>query len=307
MNKSLTIQILKRTKLYFGLRTLACLINRVAYLLMPLIFGLSINHLVKGDYNGAFNFAIIGLVIGLIAKGSQLCKTYTWFLLSNKLTHEYTKIAGEKLFEKTKVDKHGEVLNVLTNDITVMSDFIPRMIRIWMRSIDLIFIFVYFYLVGFYFGFSATIAMLLCLAILYLAQDKIKSVNQEFLIASDKRISFVDKVINKRKSQEIPTKERLKDLVLDFAKKRTSQHLTEWTVKQLVEAIIETFRWGSVILSIYLFANGNIEIGVIVVLYGYYTSLNNSFKDLSELIITVNQWRVSKKRFIDFCENKEIK
>ena len=225
--------------------------------------------------------------------------------LTNRLTLEYTKIAGQRLLDKSEKEKHGEVLNVLTKDIDEMSAFVPRMIRAITRCLEMAFIFIFFFSVGFYFGFLAISAACFCFALLNFTKNKISHVNKELLISSDKRISFVEKVITKRKSKEFPTEEKLMKLVDEYVKKKRIAKITEWSIKQGVLGIIELFRWGTVILGIYLFVNGQIEIGITVILYSYFGTLNDGFKEFSEMIIRIKQYGVSKKRFISFCENAD--
>jgi len=80
LNKSLTTKILKKNKGPIVLRVIACMTNRGSYLLLPLIFGTSINHIANGRYQDAMYIAIIGLIIGLLAKASQVFKTFAWFI-----------------------------------------------------------------------------------------------------------------------------------------------------------------------------------------------------------------------------------
>jgi len=294
MKKSPSIEILKKSKVIISIRILACILTRSLYLVLPLIFGSSINHISNGYYVNAVILVGIGLIVALSAKASLIFMNYMWNRLYERLTIEYTKLSFNRL-DKNNIADHGKILNILNNDIDIMSHFFPSLIRRIIRTLEIIVIFVYFFTIGYYFGFASISASAFCLVIINISNKKVAQANKIMMSSYDNRSNFISKILSSDKS---PNKEsKLNSLTKDYTKKIRIANITEETLRSSVLAIVEFFRWGMIGMAIYLYTKGNIEIGTIVIIYTYFSALVLSFEEFSSISISFEQFKVSEKRF----------
>ena len=301
MKNSPSVEILKKSKSIIFVRILACILTRGLYLLLPLIFGVSINMLANSDYFSTILLVIIGLIVALLAKASLVFMTYMWNRLYERLLIEYTKLTSEKLSKNIEKKNHGKVLNILNNDIDVMAEFFPSLIRRIIRTLEIVVIFIYFFTIGYYFGFASISAAAFCLAIINIFNNKISTVNKEMLTSWDKRTGFISKMLSSNNNTTI--NDGLITTSKDYTKRFRIKEITEETLRSSVLAIVELFRWGMIAMAIYLYTKGNVEIGILVIIYSYFSLLISSFEEFSSISISFEQFKVSEKRFNIFLKN----
>jgi len=299
-----SFEILKRHKFIIAIRILTIVIVRACFLIIPILFGASISNIVSGNYMQAGIYAGVGLSVAVICRVFQICMSYMWMKLFEVLVIEYTSQAEEKIVD-TKQDKNrGEIINILTQDIEIMASYFPSAIRMIIRTLEALVIFIYFFSIGYYIGFAGISATAFSLLILNITSKKIEKSNKKMLESLDERSSVINKILEKPKVAVIERlDESTKKWVLDYRKKE----LIEESSKNGVSIIIEVFRWAMIIMGIHLFIKGNIEVGVIVVIYSYYSQLIDSFTEISDLVIRTKRFKVSEKRLLDFIKRKKYK
>ena len=303
MKKPFSLRVLRKAKMLIAFRTLICIIVRGAFLLIPIIFGTCINYITKGMYFQAIVMILIGLFIACFARVFEIIMTYSWHRLHEKLFAEYTKLSSGKLFDEKARANIGETLNILNNDINVMASFFPDLIRQIISVLETIVIFIYFFSVGFYFGFASISATAICLIIIDRTNRKITKVNEIRLKAQDERISILNKILSSKKENK-ESKKNLISITEDFVKKLTKARVTEDKVLFGNLIVIEIFRWGLLILGIYLMSKDRIELGVLIIIYNYYSQLIAAFWEISSIVILKKRFDVSEYRFIKFLKNK---
>jgi len=305
MKRPFSFKVLKIAKPEIAYRILACIVVRGLSLFVPIIFGTFINYIAKGMYSKAINMIIIGLLIAGFIHVFEIVRAYSYQKLREKLFIEYTKLSTERLFDEKDKGDIGKNLNVLNHDIETMSNFFCSLIRQMIRVLEIFVIFIYFFSIGYYFGFASLSAAAICFIVIDRTHPKIAKVNKEKLASLDIRNSFLNKILSSKKPDK-EYKNSLMESTVNYVKKYTKAKITEYAVMYGNLLIIEIFRWGLLGLGIYLMSKGNIEIGILVIIYNYYSQLISGFEEISSVVIKIKQFKVSENRFIKFLNNRKI-
>ena len=200
MNKeSITKKVLNSTKLAIAFRLFSCIIARFFVLSIPIFFAQTINFISKGNYNNAIKTAVIGVVLAICVRLIEIFLTYTWHYLHAKVYSCYTNIALDKLFGNSIFSisrfSMGEFLNIMNQDINVMASFFPDLIRRIVSSIEVIIIFVYFFIIGIYFGIFSVIVFIIGFFIILLSSKKITAVNDKESKLFDTQSSILNELL----------------------------------------------------------------------------------------------------------------
>lgn len=308
MNKpsDATKYVLKKSKKYLILRFICSLIYSGIAMILPILFSNAVNEVTNGEYKSALYISVIGIFLIILFRVFDVITTYTWHKLYNSMYDNYTKLGVNKVFDNSMYSLSrfniGEFLNIMSTDINVMADFYCNLIMRLIRIFEVLIIFVYFFSIDLFIGFSGIIMAVISVLVILLSSKTIEKLNKNKSINFDNRNTIINEYllsIREIKAFNIfePMKKRIDKSTREYTSSYLKQRVGEDSVKFSVLAFIGVFRWSLFIYGIYLIMNGKIEIGSLLVIYNYFTQLVEGFSEFATINTGIRQLKVSENRF----------
>lgn len=298
--------VLKKSTKHIVIKTIISILYRGIAMLTPILFSKAVDLVTAGDYINAIYISIAAIVLVITFRMFDILNTYSWHALYNNMYDNYTKIGITKVFDNSLYSLSrfniGEFLNMMTTDISIMSDFYCNLIMRIMRIVEVMVIFVYFFMINFYIGLAGVGVGLVSLTVILLSSNKIEKWNKEKASYLDNRNTIVNEFllsIREIKAFNIfkPMKKRIDDANEIYTKSFLRQRVGEDAFKFSVLALIEAFRWGMFIYGIILISKGQMEMGTLLIIYNYFTQLVEGFSEFAIVNTGIRQLKVSQNRF----------
>ncbi len=310
-NKKINRTIIKKTKKDFVFKYIISIILRVIVLINPILFSKAIDSVTNGIYNKAYIYIIISIVLIIFYRLGDILNTYSWHKLYNNLYENYTNVAlqsthDNSLFSLSRIS-NSEYINILNNDINIMSDFLCNFVVRSIRVIEFIIIFVYFYTINFFVGITGTTVTLVAFLILYFSSIKIEKVNKKKAYELDRKTNVITEFfLGIKEIKNFNIFEQIKERGTKYTKSYTKSYLNQRVVEDSYKfggtLLIDLFRLGLVIYGFILISKGQMTIGVLLVIYNYYAQLIENFTELATFNINFRQFKVAKNRYYKLIE-----
>lgn len=301
-----TKQVLKHSKKYIIFKTLISLVYRGIAMLTPILFSMAVDEVTNGKFKTGIIISIIGVIAVVIFRIFDIINTYSWHKMYNSMYDEYTKIGINKVFDNSLYSLSrfniGEFLNMMSTDINVMCDFYCNLVVRLVRVIEVLIVFVYFFMIDFYIGVAGVLMGLVSLIVIFLSSNKIEKLNKTKSELFDSRNTIINEFllsIREIKTFNIfePINKRIDKATRKYTKSYLNQRVGEDIFKFSVVAFIEAFRWGMFIYGIFLISKGQMEIGTLLIIYNYFTQLVDGFAEFATINTGIRQLTVSQNRF----------
>ena len=301
-----TKAVLKKSKKYIVIKTIISILYRAIAMLTPILFSQAVDLVTAADYEKAFYISIAAIVMVIVFRMFDIINTYSWHKMYNSMYDNYTKIGVNKVFDNSLYSLSrfniGEFLNMMSTDINIMSDFYCNLIMRVIRIIEVLIIFIYFFMIDLYIGLAGILMALVSITVILLSSKKIEKLNHKKSAYFDDRNTIVNEFllsIREIKAFNIfaPMKKRINDSTAAYTKSYLNQRVGEDIFKFSVLAMIEAFRWCMFIYGIYLIAQGQMEIGTLLIIYNYFTQLVEGFSEFATINTGIRQLKVAENRF----------
>ena len=301
-----TKQVLKHSKKYIIFKTFVSLVYRGIAMLTPILFSMAVDEVTNGKFKSGVIISIIAVIAVVIFRIFDIINTYSWHKMYNAMYDEYTKIGINKVFDNSLYSLSrfniGEFLNMMSTDINVMCDFYCNLVVRVIRLIEVMIIFVYFFMIDFYIGLAGVIMGVVSVTVILLSSNKIEKLNKTKSEYFDNRNTVINEFllsIREIKTFNIfePINKRINKSTQTYTKSYLKQRVGEDAFKFGVVAFIEAFRWLMFIYGIYLISAGYMEIGTLLIIYNYFTQLVDGFAELAIINTGIRQLKVSENRF----------
>lgn len=298
--------VLKKSKKFLIIKILCSFIYRAIAMITPILFSTAVNEVTNGNYEKAIYISIGAVFAVIVFRMFDIINTYAWHKLYNNMYENYTKIGTNKVFDNslyslTRFDI-GEFLNIMSTDIGLMSDFYCNLTMRIIRILEVLIIFVYFFMIDIFIGFAGLLMGIIGVTVIFLSTKKIKQLNKNKSYAFDNRNTIINEFllsIREIKSFNIfePMKKRIDESTTKYANSYLNQRVGEDIFKFSVLAFIEAFRWIMFIYGIYLITECQMEIGTLLIIYNYFTQLVEGFSEFATINIGISQLKVAETRF----------
>lgn len=298
--------VLKKSKKHLFFRFFCSLVYRAIAMITPILFSSAVNEVTNGDYGKAIQISLIAIMCVIVFRVFDIINTYAWHKLYNCMYDNYTKIGINKVFDNSLYSLSrfniGEFLNMMSTDISLMSDFYCNLIMRVIRIVEVMIIFVYFFMIDIYIGFAGIFMAIVAVSVIFLSSKKIERLNKNKSYSFDNRNTIINEFllsIREIKAFNIfnPMKKRIEEATTTYTTSFLKQRVGEDIFKFSVLAFIEAFRWGMFIYGIYLITQGKMEMGSLLIIYNYFTQLVEGFSEFTTINIGIRQLKVSENRF----------
>lgn len=298
--------VLKKSKKYIIIKFIISILYRAIAMVTPILFSICVDYVTAGKYKDAMFIALAAVTLAIVFRIFDIINTYSWHKLYNSMYDNYTKIGINKVFDNSLYSLSrfniGEFLNIMSTDINVMSDFYCNLIMRIIRVVEVVVIFVYFFMINIYIGISGLVMGIISIVIILLSSKRIEKLNQTKSVNFDNRNTIVNEFllsIREIKAFNIfkPMKKRIDESTMNYTKSYLKQRVGEDIYKYSVLALIEVCRWGFFVFGIYLISIGQMEMGSLLVIYNYFTQLVEGFSEFVTINTGIRQLKVSENRF----------
>ena len=298
--------VLKKSMKFVVLKSIISIIYRAIAMITPILFSSAVDYITVGDYTNAFYISIVAIVMVIVFRLFDILNTYSWHKLYNSMYDNYTNVGVNKVFDNSLYSLSrfniGEFLNMMSTDINVMADFYCNLIMRLIRIVEVMIIFVYFFLIDLYIGIAGVGMAIVSISVILLSSKKIEKLNKKKSTYFDERNTIINEFllsIREIKAFNIfkPMKKRIDESTKTYTKSYLNQRVGEDIFKFSVLALIEAFRWCMFIYGIYLISKGQMEMGTLLVIYNYFTQLVEGFSEFATINTGIRQLKVAQDRF----------
>ncbi len=298
--------VLKKSMKFVVLKSIISIIYRAIAMITPILFSSAVDYITVGDYTNAFYISIVAIVMVIVFRLFDILNTYSWHKLYNSMYDNYTNVGVNKVFDNSLYSLSrfniGEFLNMMSTDINVMADFYCNLIMRLIRIVEVMIIFVYFFLIDLYIGIAGVGMAIVSISVILLSSKKIEKLNKKKSTYFDERNTIINEFllsIREIKAFNIfkPMKKRIDESTKIYTKSYLNQRVGEDIFKFSVLALIEAFRWCMFIYGIYLISKGQMEMGTLLVIYNYFTQLVEGFSEFATINTGIRQLKVAQDRF----------
>ena len=300
MTKEENRKVLLKNKRWFLFKFLASLFIRTFLLIIPLYYSYLIDELTKGNYNAAYQMLIMFFVFTILYRITEVINQISYYKLYSNLYKTYldlgfSKTCNNSLYSLSRFSL-SEYSNIMSEDFETLSDYYTTLVIRIVEILEAIYIIIYFFTINVLIGYLTLLISLVIIFILLFFNPKIAKTNQERKNRHDKRISlFQELLLSVREIKGFNifnvAHERTKNTVDDYVKWNNKLNIDKYNLKQLSLGLIDVFQFIGLLIGIKMIISGNMTIGVLTIIYSYYTKLSNLFLS----IITLFESRINVK------------
>ena len=300
MTKEENRKVLLKNKRWFLFKFLASLFIRTFLLIIPLYYSYLIDELTKGNYNAAYQMLIMFFIFTILYRFTEVINQISYYKLYSNLYKTYldlgfSKTCNNSLYSLSRFSL-SEYSNIMSEDFETLSDYYTTLVIRVVEILEAIYIIIYFFTINVLIGYLTLLISLIILFILLFYNPKIAKTNQERKNRHDKRISlFQELLLSVREIKGFNifnvAHERTKNTVDDYVKWNNKLNIDKYNLKQLSLGLIDVFQFIGLLIGIKMIISGNMTIGVLTIIYSYYTKLSNLFLS----IITLFESRINVK------------
>ena len=300
MTKKDNREVLLKNKKYFIVKFISSLFIRVFMLLIPLFYSYCIDEITKGNFNAAYTMIILFFVFYMFYRITEIINQITFYALYSNLYKSYLelglyKTCNNSLYSLSRFSL-SEFSNIMSEDFEILSEHYATLVIRIVEILEAIFIIIYFFKINVIVGY---ITLFICLVVLYLLiayNSYIADTNKERKIRNDKRISLFQELllsIKEIKGFDIfdVVKERTNNTIKDYVKWNNKLNVQKYNLKQKSLGLINIFEFLALLIGIKLIKEGQATVGVLTIIYSYYTKLSDLFLS----IITLFESRINVK------------
>ncbi|MBQ8892187.1 MAG: ABC transporter ATP-binding protein [Bacilli bacterium] len=305
MTKKDNKEVLLQNKKYFVIKFISSLFIRIFLLLIPIFYSYSIDSITMGNFNQAYIMIIMFFVFFMLYRVTEVINQITYYKLYSALYKTYLKLGlyktcNNSLYSLSRFSM-SEYSNIMSEDFETMSDYYTTLVIRIVEIMETIYIIVYFFTINIMIGY---LTLFICLAVLFLLlyfNSIIARTNNERKLRNDKRISLFQELLLSVK--EIKgfnildvAIDRTNKTVDDYVKWNNKLNIDKYNLKQVSLGLINVFEFICLFIGIRLIISGNMTIGVLTIIYSYYTKLGDLFLSIITLFESNINVKVARLR-----------
>jgi len=295
----------------YVLLILASVIIRALLLVIPVIFGYTIDYITVSKFNTAILLLVSLLLVTLIYRLFEGFYIVAYYKLYNKLYSYYNSLALSKtvnnsLFSLSRFST-GEYANIVITDIDVISTFYTTGVIRFIQIVESFVIYVYFLSLDIVLFLSALLISLIMILVAIRYGDILQKVNERRKKSLDHMTASVYGFFNHIKEiksyhifDQLSSKNQV---IVDDYLDKSAKYSTHYNVSnQLFLYVFEVFRILSVLYGLFLVQQGQFAVGTLLIIYNYYQKIIDNFTSILTTNVDYRNVVVSLNRFYKLIE-----
>ena len=304
--KGLILKALKSSKKEIFIESMVCVILRTILLIIPILYSKTINNVSASLYENAVKVLVLYIILISTYKLFEYVRQYTFYNVYNKLYKEFTSLGMQYTYKNSIFSlsrfTNGSYLNIMNTDIDIICSFFTNSIYRIIQIMEFIFIFYYFYSISTSLFIVTISASLIVFMLIIIFSEKVQKFNKDRKDTFDKKTSTISDIFSGIKEikgfnigKNINTK-----AITDTNKytKANSKYSTVYNLVNIISVyIIELLRLILLIYGVHQVSNGNMEIGILVIIYSYYQKIIDNSSLVTTLNLEYKNLKMSLSRF----------
>lgn len=305
MTKEENREILLKCKKEFFIKIITSILVVGLLLLIPIFYSRGIDYINNGSFKKAY---IIFVVLGFSSLLYRLLETINqkaYYFLYSKLYKNYAdrgieKTCNNSLYSLSRFSL-SEYSNILSEDFELLSDYYSTLIIRIVEIFQFIYIIIYFFFINQVIGYITLILSIVVIFLLFYFNKFIVKINEVRKNRNDLRISLFQEIflaIREIKGFNIlkSLKNDINENIDTYVKWNNKLNIAKYNLRQSTLGIVDVFKVVSLIYGVYLIMHKQITIGVLTIIYNYYTKLSELFTSIILLNESLSNVKVAKKR-----------
>lgn len=309
--KEETKRIIKDSKKEIFIKVITSLLLRITIFIIPVLWGKAIEYITKSNFNLGYKFLIISIIIVLLYYIFEIINQEYYYVLYNKLNKKYndiaiTSITKNSIYSLSRFSS-SEYINIIDNDTDVISTYYATIVIRIIRVLEFLVIFIYFWSLNIYiFLFSIIMSVVLYLVLMAFGNILIK-LNIKFKKCMDEKDTVAHEIFNGIKEVKgfnvsESVRERLNSYSKEYVDHYKKYNVVSYTIKMVVLFCVDISKYILAIYGFYLFSQGKMQLGTILIMYSYYTNMLSNFDNLASMSIDYRILQVSLSRINKLLE-----
>ena len=183
-------KVFKTAKKEFLIKFLTSVFLRGILLIIPVLFSSAVDAATKGNYDSAFLYIILSIVITIVYRLSEGINQKTFYNLYNRLYCYYNSRGIDKTNENSIFSLSrfnlGQYTNMLTTDVDVISAFFANGVIRIVQLMEFVVIYAYFWSLDIMLFISALLVSIIVLLIIPKVNKKVEILNSDKKAELDK-------------------------------------------------------------------------------------------------------------------------
>lgn len=308
--------ILLKSKKQFIIKFIYSVILVVLLLIIPLFYGYSIDNITNGNYQKAFVMMFIFGILFIVYRLIEMLNQKAFYKLYASLYKSYMNIGLLKtcynsLYSLSRFSL-SEYSNIMSEDFELLSEFYGTLVIRIVELLQFIYIIIYFFTINITIGLITLISSIINILFLLYFNNKVSKTNEIRKSKNDQRISLFQEIFLSLK--EIKgfnifnvIRNRCNENVEDYVKWNNKLNVDKYNLRQISLGLVDIFKVICLIIGINLIMNGYMTLGMITIIYSYFTKLSELFTSiitLMEGLINVKVARIRIYKLFQYASNR---
>lgn len=305
MTKEENRRVLFKNTKYFIYKLLVSIGIRGILLVIPLYYSWGIDQINNKNFTAAYQMIIMFFVFTIIYRIFEVINQISFYKLYSNVYKTYLdlglyKTCNNSVYSLSRFSL-SEYSNIMSEDFEVLSDYYSALVMRIVEIMEFVYIIIYFFIINTLIGYMTLFVTLVVLFILIFFNSNIAKTNEIRKKKHDTRISVFQELllsVKEIKGFNIfdAFRKRTINDVDNYVKWNNKLNVDKYNLKQVSLGLVDVFQFLALIVGIKLIVDGNMTIGMLTIIYSYYSKLSALFLSiitLSESLISV---KVSKQR-----------
>ncbi len=310
-------KILRHTWKEFSIKFVTSILMRGILMILPVWYSDAIDWASKGNFEKAYHLIVLSLLVYIAYYIIESLNNVVFWKLYNRLYKRYTRLATYSTFQNSIYSLSrfslGEYGNILNNDIDIICAFYANGVMRIVQLLEFLIIYAYFFTLNIYIFLITVMVSLLMLGVYVLNSKKTQKNNIWRKSTLDNKTATLHEVflgIKEIKGFHVfkNINERVKEKSITYLDANAKYDRFNVNVKVIVLAVIQSARFGLVLYGLYLMSQGQMALGVVMLIYTYYQKIIDNFDVINTVSIELQNLKVSFARFnkiLEYTKNND--
>jgi ABC-type bacteriocin/lantibiotic exporter with double-glycine peptidase domain len=304
--RDLIIKLLNNSKKEVLIEFFVCIILRAILLVIPILYSQTINSVSSSLYENAVKILIIYIILISLYKLFEYIRQYTFYKVYNKLYKDFTTLGMQYTYKNSIFSlsrfTNGSYLNIMNSDIDTICSFFTNAIYRVAQMMEFVFIFYYFFTINSALFIITLSASLIVLMFIVLSSDRIQKYNKYRKDTFDKKTSTISDIFSGIKEiKGFNIGKHINNKAISDTNRYTSanaKYSTKYNIVNIISVYaFELLRLLLLIYGVYQVSIGNMEIGILVIIYSYYQKIIDNSSLLTTLNLEYKNLKMSLSRY----------
>lgn len=309
--KDLIIKLLNNSKKEVLIEFFVCLILRAILLVIPILYSQTINNVSSSLYENAVKILIIYVILISIYKLTEYIRQYTFYKVYNKLYRDFTTLGMQYTYKNSIFSlsrfTNGSYLNIMNSDIDIICSFFTNGIYRVVQLLEFMFIFYYFFKISTSLFIVTICSCIIILMFIMIFSERVQKYNKDRKDTFDKKTSTISDIfMGIKEIKGFNIGKSINTKAINDTNKYTnanSKYSTKYNLVNIISVyVFELLRLILLIYGVHQVSSGNMEIGILVIIYSYYQKIIDNSSLVTTLNLEYKNLKMSFSRFYKLFE-----